>query len=107
MSIVYQTNKKTGITYAYESTSFWVPELKQPRTKRKYLGKVDENGNIIPSSGRRRKKRPALTDVEKMELEDLKKIVTLQEQQLAQLESENEKLREIIRESVQSLSEVL
>ncbi|GEM_PF-4859698 len=53
------------------------------------------------------KKRPALTDVEKMELEDLKKIVTLQEQQLAQLESENEKLREIIRKSVQSLSEVL
>lgn len=29
MSIVKQTNKKTGITYVYESHSYWDPEKKQ------------------------------------------------------------------------------
>ena len=52
-SIVYQIDKKTGTKYAYESISYWDKEKKQPRSKRKYLGKVDpETGNIIPSRGR-------------------------------------------------------
>ena len=42
MAIIYVKNKKTGRRYAYESTSVWNPELKQPRAKRKYLGVVDE-----------------------------------------------------------------
>lgn len=50
MAIIYQKNKKTGVTYAYESKSIWVPELKQPRSKRVYLGRVAEDGTIIPSS---------------------------------------------------------
>lgn len=46
--IVYQTNKKTGITYAYESVSYWDKEKKQPRSKRQYIGRVDpETGEII------------------------------------------------------------
>lgn len=52
-SIVYQIDKKTGAKYAFESISYWDKEKKQPRSKRKYLGKVDpETGNIIPSRGR-------------------------------------------------------
>ena len=47
-SIVYQTNKQTGITYAYEGVSYWDKEKKQPRSKRQYLGRVDpETGDII------------------------------------------------------------
>lgn len=46
--IVYQTNKKTGITYAYESVSYWDKEKQQPRSKRQYIGRVDdETGEII------------------------------------------------------------
>ena len=46
--IVYQTNKKTGVKYAYESVSYWDPDKKQPRSRRKYVGKVDpETGEII------------------------------------------------------------
>lgn len=46
--IVYQTDRKTGIKYAYESISYWDKEKGQPRSKRKYLGKVDpETGEII------------------------------------------------------------
>lgn len=48
--IVYQINKKTGEKYAYESISYWDKEKKQPRSKRKYVGKVDPvTGEIIKS----------------------------------------------------------
>ena len=51
--IVYQTDKRTGIKYAYSSESYWDKDKKQPRSKRRYLGKVDpETGEIIPSRGR-------------------------------------------------------
>ncbi len=54
-AIVYQTNKKTGITYAYESVSYWDKGKKQSRAKRKCIGRVDpETRQIIPT----RKKRP-------------------------------------------------
>ena len=46
-TIIYRTNKN-GSTYAYESESFWSKEKKAPRTRRKYLGKVNpETGEII------------------------------------------------------------
>lgn len=46
--IVYQIDKKTGTKYAYESESYWDPEKQQPRSRRKYLGKVDpETGEIM------------------------------------------------------------
>ncbi len=52
-SIVYQIDKKTGAKYAFESISYWDKDKKQPRSKRKYLGKVDpETGKIIPSRGK-------------------------------------------------------
>ena len=52
-SVVYQIDKKTGAKYAFESISYWDKDKKQPRSKRKYLGKVDpETGSIIPSRGR-------------------------------------------------------
>lgn len=55
--IVYQTDKKSGIKYAYESISYWDKEKKQPRSKRRYIGRVDpETGEIITS--RRRKGSP-------------------------------------------------
>ena len=46
--IVYQTNKKNGVKYAYESVSYWDPDKKQPRSRRKYIGRVDpDTGEII------------------------------------------------------------
>lgn len=53
MSIVIYTNQKNGCRYAYESTAQWDPVAKQSRPKRKYLGRVDENGNIIQSTHKR------------------------------------------------------
>jgi len=52
-AIVYQTDKRSGITYAYESISFWDKEKKQSRAKRKLIGRLDkESGRIIPTDGR-------------------------------------------------------
>lgn len=45
--IVYQTNHKTGAKYAYESASYWDKDKQQPRSKRKYIGKVDPVTNEI------------------------------------------------------------
>jgi molecular chaperone GrpE (heat shock protein) len=48
--IVFQTNRKSGIKYAYESFSYWDKDKKQARSKRKYIGRVDpETGEIITS----------------------------------------------------------
>ena len=45
--IVYQTDQKTGAKYAYESVSYWDKDKQQPRSKRKYLGRVDPETNEI------------------------------------------------------------
>ena len=50
MSIVRYTNKKTGQVALYESTSYYDPETKQSRPRRKYLGIEDpETGKLILS----------------------------------------------------------
>jgi hypothetical protein len=59
MSVVKQLDKRSGITYAYESVSHWDKEKKQSRSIRKLIGRVDEKtGEIIATDGRR-KKEPA------------------------------------------------
>lgn len=56
-AIVYQKNKVTGITYAYQSVSHWDKEKQQSRAKRVCIGKVDpKTGEIIPT---RKKAKPA------------------------------------------------
>ncbi|EOS71798.1 hypothetical protein C817_05751, partial [Dorea sp. 5-2] len=53
MSIVYQTDKRSGITYAYESKAYWDSEKKQSRSKRSLIGRVDpETGEIRKTDGR-------------------------------------------------------
>jgi len=52
-AIVYQTSKQTGITYAYESLSYWDKEKRQSRARRKCIGRVDpETKEIIPTRKR-------------------------------------------------------
>ena len=66
MSIVKYTNKKTGVVTLYESTSHYDPETKQSRPVRKYLGREDPvTGELIPSSGKRGRKKDTLQDAVK------------------------------------------
>lgn len=47
---VHQVNKKTGVTYVYEATSFWDKERRQPRNKQVCIGKLNSRtGVFIPS----------------------------------------------------------
>lgn len=58
-AIIYQKDKRSGITYAYESISYWNKEKKQSRAKRKLIGRVSDNGDIVPTDGRgKRNKKP-------------------------------------------------
>ncbi len=57
MAIVKIHNKARGVTYVYESHSYWDKELKQPRSNRKLIGKVDpETGETVPTGKRGRRK---------------------------------------------------
>ncbi len=56
MAIVTQTDKRSGITYAYDTEYYWDKNKKQSRSKRVCVGKVDPvSGEIIPTRGRSKK----------------------------------------------------
>ena len=56
MAIVTQTDKRSGITYAYDTEYYWNKDKKQSRSKRICVGKVDPvTGEIIPTRGRSKK----------------------------------------------------
>jgi len=48
MAIIDSYNKKRGVTYVYDSFSYWDKELKQPRSKRRLLGRRDpDTGELV------------------------------------------------------------
>ncbi|HVI39084.1 MAG TPA: transposase, partial [Anaerovoracaceae bacterium] len=60
MAIIYQTDKRSGITYAYEAAYFWNKEKQQSRSKRKLIGRVDvQTGEIVPTDGRMKRSKDA------------------------------------------------
>jgi hypothetical protein len=97
MSIVKNTNKKTGITYVYESESYWDPEKKQPRNRRKLIGKLDDDGNIIPTGSRGRKRKEEGTSEKSGGLETLMESLSYYDEQLKKAQTENALLQERIR----------
>jgi len=61
---VYQKNKKSGVVYVYEDSPYWVSRVKQSRSKRRCIGKIDPlTGNIVPTRGRR-KSKPQVSEEE-------------------------------------------
>lgn len=59
MATIHHKDKRSGITYVYESHSYWDKEKKQSRAKRRLIGRLDETtGEIIPTDGRCRKRSP-------------------------------------------------
>ncbi len=52
-AIIHQTDKRSGITYAYESVSYWGKQKKQSRAKRTLIGRGDpQSGKIVSTDGR-------------------------------------------------------
>lgn len=95
MSIVKNKDKRTGITYVYESESYWDKEKKQPRSRRKLIGKLnEETGEIVPTDGRGRKRRDHHTTLaEKETPENYKEQLKEKNLLVQQLTAENQALK--------------
>lgn len=110
MAIIKQYHKDTDTTYVYESISYWDPEKKQSRSKRRVIGKLDPiTGEVIPTGkrGRPRKQKDASDDSHSpvQESADPALQTTIREQQItistlqqqiAGLQEENLRLRKMI-----------
>lgn len=98
MAVIYQYDKRSGITYAYESYSYWDKEKKMTRAKRKLIGRFNkETGEIVPTDGRNRDgKLKESVDKEsdyKSLYEKLLKKYTAQETLVTALKEELKKLK--------------
>jgi len=98
MAIIYQYDKRSGITYAYESKSYWDKEKKTSRANRVLIGRlVPETGEIVPTDGRCKKdkvkeEKPIDPDY-KVLYEKLKRKCIAQESLIAALQNEINKLK--------------
>lgn len=94
MSIT-KVRSKSGQIYLYESTPQWVPELKQSRPKKKYLGRLDpETGELIPAKSAR-KSRDASTSPD---------ADTAMSEEIRQLKAENRGLQEALQQANDEIS---
>ena len=86
--IVYQKDPKSGAKYAYESISFWDKEKKQPRSTRRYLGRVDEETGEIIKKKDRSPRREESRRSELSEIANLKKKIKEKDKVIANLRTE-------------------
>ena len=87
MAIIKQFDKRSGITYVYDSKSYYDKEKKCSRAKRTLIGKIDpDTGEMIPTDGRNKgaktKPQTSSPDIDKdkriRELEDENRQLVLQ-----------------------------
>lgn len=96
MGIVYQTDKRSGITYAYENKAYWDKEKKQSRSKRTLIGRVDpETKEIIPTDGRCKKLSPSYQGSDSYQMP---KTLKACKEEILRLLEENKSLREQLSE---------
>ncbi len=107
-SIIKKLNKQTGVTYVYESESYWDKEKKQPRSRRKLIGKIDEEtGEIVPTGGRGRSKKKKADDISETlpPDSDLETLCPEQADQLRQNDAEISALKKQVTELTLSVNE--
>lgn len=107
MSVVKLYNKQRNVTYVYESVSYWDKELKQPRSHRKLIGKLDPvTGECIQTH--KKKKELPLSDTPVEQVADstpnyenlyFKSVATIKEKDasIAELEAELAHAQQLIR----------
>lgn len=92
MKIVHSYNKKNGVTYVYEVLeSHYNPEKKRSESKRRLIGKLDENGNVI-STGKRGPQRQQ-NDVSGDSIDTLKEALRQVELSKKEQDLQTQKLR--------------
>ena len=101
-------NKKTGVQYAYESVSYWDPGKKQPRSRRRYLGRVDpETGEIIAKKERNKKTAAQKNTLPASAETASSSILKEKEKEISALKKENAALRRENRSILLSLKKIL
>ena len=98
MVIIRQHDKRSNITYVYESHSYWDKDKKVSRAKRTLIGRLDpQTGEIIPTDGRCRKdkvkKEPNTQPDYKNMYEKLETKFELQKNLIASLQKEIDVLK--------------
>ena len=109
MAQIKQYNKKTGITYVYDSHSYWDKEKKQHRSDRKLIGKIDPGtGEIVPTRKKKDKDSPGGPDPAKIrsleariagkdkELQELRGKISALQKELDEKERIMDKIRSLI-----------
>ena len=85
--IVYQTDKRSGSTYAYRNRRVLDPDTGRMRTRREYVGRVDPTtGEIVPKAehGRNRGRIAPVSD-EGASVADLMATLRDRDEELARL----------------------
>ena len=85
MAIIKQFDKRSGITYVYDSKSYYDKEKKCSRAKRTLIGKIDpDTGEMIPTDGRNKgaKSKPNTVSPE-----------VYKDKRIQELEDENRQLK--------------
>ncbi len=100
-TIVYQ--EKNGVKYAYESVSYWNAEKKAPRSKRKYLGKVDPETGEIVKAREKKSEGERNTDSREEVIAQLQERLKEQETRIRDLQAQLEEAGAKYREAADTL----
>ena len=120
MGEVHCRDPRTGIVYVYSSESYWDKEAKKKRERRKLIGKMDENGNMIPTNGkpgrpRKQKEEPATKAQDESGLqqemqqmkESYERRLQAQAERIAELESRLRTMEREEKATVDALEKIL
>ena len=93
----YQTNKKTGVVYAYRVESYRDPVTKRPKSRREYLGRVDPvTKTIVEKEKDGKRNRSKLNSTDPNEPNPIpQEVTTLLEKQRAEIQSLQLQLKDI------------
>ena len=120
MGEVHCRDPRTGIVYVYSSESYWDKEAKKKRERRKLIGKMDENGNMIPTNGKpgrpKKQKEESSTKAQdgnnlQQEMQQMKESyerrLQVQAERIAELESRVRTMEREEKATVDALAKIL
>lgn len=108
MAIIKQYRPDRDVTYCYESVSYWDPELKQARSKRKLIGKLDpETGEIVPTSGKPGRKKGSKNKSREEKAQDHQQVADAMNDHYRSLYEKQKDKNEQLREEVKALKKSL
>jgi len=109
MGKVHCRDNRTGVVYVYESHSYWDKIEKKTKAHRKLIGRLDENGNVVPTSGHpgRPRKKPIAPTMDESQIDAFKAMETKLQARIDSLTKANAELAKEVREMKRKQTELL